>query len=106
MNGVQVIQSFAFNNGPGGYSLILLNNSLTSAETVTFSGPNAPKGTVIQQQMTSAKITDTNESIGLVVPTSSTLQNFNPSTGISLPPFSMTVLTYAPSALSTARRHY
>jgi hypothetical protein len=103
MNGASVIQSFAFNNGSNGYSLILLNNSLTGAETVTFSGTNAPAGTVYQQQLTSANITDTNETSAVIAPTYTTLQGFKPATGITLPPFSMTVLTYSvgsPTALT------
>jgi hypothetical protein len=103
MNGASIIQSFAFNNGSNGYSLILLNNSLTGAETVTFGGINAPSGTVYQQQLTSANITDTNETSAIIAPTYATLQGFKLATGITPPPFSMAVLVYSvgsPTALT------
>jgi len=94
MNGVHTIQSFAFQNGSQ-VSTIVFNLSQTTALPVTFSGPNAPSGTVQMTQITSANITDNNETADVVEPVSKTLSGFNPATGLSLPPFSMTVLTTA-----------
>jgi hypothetical protein len=74
-------------------ALILLNLNLTSALPVTFSGANAPTGTVQMTQLTAPKITDTNESSDVVVPVSSS-QTFTSATTLSLPPFSMTALTW------------
>lgn len=93
-NGAHYLQSFAFWNG-GTTSTIVFNLSQTSSLPVTFSGPNAPSGNVVMTQITSAKITDNNEAANVVQPVSKTLSGFNPSTGLTLPPFSMTVLTTA-----------
>ena len=92
LNGAHYLQSFAFQNGST-VSTILFNLNQTTALPVTFSGANAPSGTVEMTQITSANITDNNEDSTLVQPTTQTLNSFNPATGISLPPFSMTVLT-------------
>jgi hypothetical protein len=67
---------------------------------VTFSGPNAPSGSVQFQQLTSAHLTDTNEAAEVVSPVSSTIANFNPTTGLSLPPYSMTTLTWGAGAVT------
>ena len=93
LNGVQDIESFAFSNGSQS-GLILLNLNLTSAEPVTFSGVNAPTGTVQVTQLTAPAITDTNESSSLVAPVTST-QSFTSSTTLSLAPYSMTALTWS-----------
>ena len=45
-------------------------------------------------QITSANITDSNEFADNVEPTTQTLNSFNPNAGLTLPPFSMTVLTW------------
>ena len=49
------------------------------------------------QQLTSSNLTDTNETSEIVSITSSTLTNFNPSAGLSLPAYSMTVLSWSTS---------
>ncbi len=95
LNNANYIQSFAFSNGAGAYSAVLLNLSLTNSLPVTFSGANAPSGAVELQQLTSEEPTDNNENSSVVAPVSSSLSNFNPSSGISLPPYSMTVLTWS-----------
>lgn len=92
-NGAHDLQSYAFSQGTS-RSVVVFNFSRTSALPVTFSGANAPSGSVQMQQLTSANPTDTNENSNVVTITPSTLNNFNPSSGLSLPPYSMTVLTW------------
>jgi alpha-L-arabinofuranosidase len=99
LNNVHYLQSFAFNNN-NQYSLIVINTDRTTAHPVTFAGDNVPAGTVQMQQLTSANITDTNENSLVVAPVSSKLTNFNPATPLSLPPFSMTVLTWSAPQIS------
>ncbi len=100
------IQSFAFTNGSQS-SVVLFNLALTTPLPVTFSGSIAPAGTVEISQLTSTTITDNNETSSAVQTTSNTLSSFNPATPLLLPPFSMTVLTWAaggavaPSTAST-----
>jgi hypothetical protein len=98
LNGAHDLQSFAFMNG-GKVATIVFNLSQTAALPVTFSGANAPTGNVEVSQITSAKITDNNETSNVVQPTTKTLSGFNASTVVSLPPFSMTVFTAASSAV-------
>lgn len=87
------LQSYAFSSGSD-YSLVVFNLNLTDSLPVTFSGTNAPSGTVQQTLLTSVNVTDTNETAEVVDPVTTTLTNFNPSNGLSLPPYSMTVLTW------------
>jgi alpha-L-arabinofuranosidase len=94
LNGAHYLQSFAFQNGSN-VSVIVFNLSQTTSLPVTFSGTNAPSGSVQMTQITSANITDNNETSQVIAPTTKTLNGFNPSTGLTLPPFSMTVLTTA-----------
>jgi alpha-L-arabinofuranosidase len=98
LNGAHYLQSFAFQNGSS-VSVILFNLNQTTALPVTFTGANAPSGTVEMTRITSANITDNNETSTVVEPTTQTLSSFNPATGISLPPFSMTVLTVVGNAV-------
>ena len=91
------LQSFAFQNG-NTLSAIVFNLSQTSALPVTFSGSNAPSGSVQMTQITSANITDNNETGDVVAPATQTLSGFNAATGLSLPPYSMTVLSWAATA--------
>ncbi|MGD0797953.1 MAG: fibronectin type III domain-containing protein [Acidobacteriaceae bacterium] len=99
LNNAHYLESFAFNNG-NQYSLVIFNTHRTSALPVTFAGENIPAGTVQMQQLTSANLTDTNEESLLVAPVSSTLSSFNPSASFSLPPYSMTVLTWTAPLIS------
>jgi hypothetical protein len=87
------IQTFAFADGPK-HSLILINLSRTDALPVTFSGGYAPKGTVTESLLTSRNITDTNEKQRTVATATRRLNAFNPNAPYSLPPFSMTALTW------------
>jgi hypothetical protein len=100
-NGAHYLHSFAFANGSN-RSAIVFNLSRSSSLPVTFSGANAPSGTVQMQQLTSAYPTDTNETSSVVNITTSTLNSFNASSGLSLPPYSMTVLTWGGTAATTA----
>ncbi len=97
LNGAHYLQSFAFLNGKAA-SAVLFNLSQTTALPVIFSGENAPTGTVQMTQITSANITDNNETASVVQPKSQTLSGFNSAAGLSLPPFSMTVLTWTSTA--------
>jgi hypothetical protein len=96
--GAHYIQSFAFLNN-GLVSVVVFNLNQTTALPVTFSGVNAPSGTVQMSQITSGNITDNNETAETVQTKTKTLSGFNPSTSLSLPPFSMTVLTGTSSAV-------
>lgn len=97
MNGAHYLQSYAFSQGTN-RSVVIFNFNLTTALGVTFSDVNAPSGTVQMQQLTSTNVTDTNEVSNVVATTSQQLTNFNPASVLSLPPFSMTVLTWQASA--------
>src|SRR5579859_2501326 len=97
LNGAHYLQSFAFLNN-GVVSVVVFNLNQTSALPVTFSGSNAPTGAVQMSQITSANITDNNETTDTVKVATQTLSGFDPTVGLSLPPFSMTVLTVASAA--------
>jgi alpha-L-arabinofuranosidase len=95
ITGAHYIQSFAFVNGTEN-SLILFNLSRTSELPVTFTGVNAPTGTVQVGLLTSANLTDTNETTSKVAIANSTIENFNPAATTNLPPYSMTVYRWTP----------
>jgi alpha-L-arabinofuranosidase len=97
LNGAHYLQTFAFQNGSQN-SVIVLNLDRSASHPVTFSGTNAPAGTVSMTQLTSVNITDTNETQSLVAPVSSSLSNFGPASSLTLPPYSMTVLTWTAGA--------
>ena len=94
LNGAHYLQSFAFLGG-GRYSLVVFNLHRSSSLPVNFAGAIAPSGTVNMQQLTSSQISDNNEAANNVVPVSSTASNFNPLAILSLPPYSMTVMSWA-----------
>jgi hypothetical protein len=94
LTGAHYLQSFAFESGSS-HSLIVFNLHRTSNLAVTFSDVNAPSGTVQMQQLTSGQLTDTNENSPVVNINSQTLSGFNPGSAFSLPPYSMTVLSWA-----------
>ncbi len=93
LSGAHYLQSYAFSSGSS-TSIVIFNLHRSSALPVTFSGSNAPSGTLQSTQLTSANLTDTNESAIVISPVTKTVANFNPSVGLSLPPYSMTVLTW------------
>ena len=94
ITGAHYLQSFAFTNGTSN-SLIVFNLSRTASLPVTFSGLNAPTGTVQQGLLTASAITANNESTSQVALANSTIQNFNPSAVTTLPPYSMTVYQWS-----------
>ncbi len=96
------VQSYAFSNGAD-KSLIVFNLHRTDPLGVNFTGANAPAGTLARQLLTSANLTDTNESAQNVSITSSTLTNFDPSASYTLPPFSMTLFKWTQPAVDAWR---
>ncbi len=83
--------------------MIVFNLHRTSALPVTFSGANAPKGTVKIGELTSKNLTDTNEQSNVVAATNTTATNFDPTKSYSLPPFSMTVFTWGSDSSTPAQ---
>ncbi len=100
--GAHFIQSFAFSDSSRS-SLVLFNLSRTDSLPVTFSGQAMPRGDVQVSRLTSAKITDSNETTQNVAITSSKLKDFNPASPYVLPPFSMTVLSWEADHLNLTR---
>ncbi len=94
LTGAHYLQTFAFTDGANRRSVAAINLSRTASMPVTFSGANAPTGTVTVSQLTSANLTDTNENRPMVATTSQTISNFPSGTPYSLPPFSMTVFQW------------
>jgi len=90
--GAHYIQSFAFTDGSR-TSLVLLNLSRDKALPVAISGASVPHSNVKMSRLTAAKINDTNESDNKVRITEEALPTFDAS-AYSLPPYSMTVLTW------------
>jgi len=96
------LQSFAFTEG-GKVSLVVFNLSRTSELPLTMSGANAPAGDVQLAQIAPREITASNESGAELQPSTQTLSASDVSGGLSLPPFSMTVLSWeAGSGVQTA----
>ena len=94
LKGAHFLQSFAFTDGKR-TSVVLFNLSRSSALPITFSGAQAPHaGKIEMSRLTSAHIDDTNEDAQKVAITHSTVENFDPKQPYTLPPFSMTVLTW------------
>ncbi len=105
LNGAHYLQSFAFANGSQ-RSLVLFNLHRSSALPVTFSGPNAPSGTVQVQQMSARSLSHTNQVSALVKVSGHALNNFAPSEVLLLPPYSMTALSWAaPRAAKLSTRN-
>lgn len=92
--GAHYLQTFAFSDGASKHSLVVVNLSRTNAITTTFSGANAPTGSVTVSQLTSANLTDNNESSATVGIKTSTQNGFNPGAAYSLPAFSVTVFQW------------
>jgi hypothetical protein len=79
--------------GGGRRSVIVFNLDRSNALQVTFSGPNAPSGAATIKRLTAAAITATNESSENVAVTTQNVTNFDPAQPLTLPPFSMTVVS-------------
>jgi hypothetical protein len=101
-NGAHYLHSFAFSQGSN-RSVVVFNLSRSASLPVTFSGANAPSGTVQTQQLTSANLTDTNENASVVNISSSTTTNFDSASGLQLPPYSMTVFTWTVGGIVTTK---
>ncbi len=101
LNNAHHLQSFAFSSGSQ-KSLVVFNLHRTSSLPVTFTGTNAPFGLVTMRRLTSASLSDTNEDSAQVNITTQTLGGFNAATGLSLPPYSMTVLTWTAGSSPSA----
>ncbi|HEY0795958.1 MAG TPA: hypothetical protein VGD64_09280 [Acidisarcina sp.] len=93
MIGAHYIQSFAFTDGTT-TNLVLFNLHRTLALPVILSGANAPIGNASITTLTSAAITDNNEFADDVEPTT-TSQALQSGSTLSLPPYSMTTISYA-----------
>jgi hypothetical protein len=105
---VPYVNCFAYSNGQGSWTTICFNNNLTTAESVTLTGPGAPTGpvseTIFPQQ--GNVITDHNEDTFLgagssapvvAVPTASSASGAT----YSVPPASFIALTYTAGGTST-----
>ena len=94
------IQSMAYSDGTT-LNIVLFNLSRTSALPVNFAGLNAPAGNATVNTLTAQTITANNESQeNVAIATSS--QSLGSGAIVSLPPFSMTVLSVsAPDIAST-----
>ena len=91
-NNAHLIQSFAFANGTR-RSVVVFNLDRANPLQVTFAGANAPHGAVTIRQLTNASISATNENAQTVGITTQTVPSFDPAQPLTLPPFSMSVLS-------------
>ena len=97
-NGAHYLQSFAFRDGTH-RGLVLFNFHRGSALDVNFAGLNAPSGSVTSKRLTASSPRATNEDAENVAVTTQTLTSFNPAANFSLPPYSMTVLSWTAAGL-------
>jgi hypothetical protein len=93
LNPAHLLQTFAFADGSR-RSVILINLSRTDSLPIVLAGADAPHGTVRQGRLTSAHITDSNETATQVGLTHVELPDFDPSKPYLLPPFSITTLLW------------
>lgn len=100
LNGAHYIQSFAFTDGTK-LNVILFNFSRTSALPVNFAGLNAPSGAATISTLTAPVINATNETQQNVAITT-TSQDLQAGSTLSLPPFSMTVVSVAAPVIPAA----
>jgi hypothetical protein len=94
LEGVHELQTFAFAAG-NRRSLILLNLSRTETIPVQFARAQSPAGAVQESRLNSANLTDSNEIRETVKVTKSRISAFDPATPYSLPPHSMTTLSWS-----------
>jgi hypothetical protein len=105
---VPYVNCFAYSNGQGSWTTICFNNNLTTAESVTLTGPGAPTGPVSETIFPERGnfITDQNEDTFLgagssapmvAVPTASSASGAT----YSIPPASFIALTYTTGGTST-----
>lgn len=81
------IQSYAFSNG----NLVLFNLNRSNALRIFLNGAPLPSGNVTVEQLTSANITDNNETTNTVQIATQNNTHFDSTQPITLPPYSMTV---------------
>ncbi len=93
LNEAHLIQSFAFTDGHR-TSLVLFNLSRSSPLQVTFAGSATPHGDVDVSRLTAPNITDGNEDQEKVRIAHAKLSGFQAQAPYSLPPYSMTVLSW------------
>lgn len=89
---VPVIQSFALRSAAQN-SLILFNLDLTTPQRVALVLPHMPSGEVTRLELTAPEPISSNEAVAAVFPTTSTI-TLLPTTTLTLPPFSLTVLLW------------
>lgn len=97
LDDAHLIQSFAFADGAR-HSVILLNLSRNSSIPIAFAGLLRPSRTVEEKLVTTEHIEDTNESTHRVSIQRRHLTSFDANSPYTLPPFSMTVLTWTAGA--------
>ena len=106
---VPYVNCFAYSNGTGNWTTICFNNNLTTAESVTLTGPGAPTGPVSETLFPKPAnvITDNNEDTFLgaasnapVVAVSS--PSSTSAATYSIPPASFIALTYPPDRMNFA----
>jgi hypothetical protein len=105
---VPYVNCFAYSNGQGSWTTICFNNNLTTAESVTLTGPGAPTGPVSETIFPDRGnvITDHNENTFLGAASSApvvTLPTASSASGAtySVPPASFVALTYTAGGTST-----
>jgi alpha-L-arabinofuranosidase len=91
--GAHYLQSFAFSDG-NRRALVLFNFHRTDALEVNFAGVNAPHGVVTVKLLTSSSPRITNEDAENLSVATSVLTGVDPAANMSLPPYSMTVLSW------------
>lgn len=91
--GAHCLQNFAFTDGDT-LNIILFNLSRTTALPVNFAGLNAPVGSATISTLTAPTIGTTNETAQNVTIKTAT-QTLTANSSMSLPPFSMTVVSVA-----------
>jgi len=97
------INTLAFSDGNGKWSLLAFNFHLTNSLDIQITAPTVPSSSATLYVLTSANPTDGNEDSQLVNYTTTSISNFV-QTGyqVTLPPFSLTVLTWIDLPPSTA----
>jgi hypothetical protein len=93
--GVPHLQSFAFREGSR-RAVLVFNLSRSAALDVTFGGPNAPAGPVTLRRLASGAVTDGNENAPVLAPVEIALADLDPGQPMTLPPFSLSLLSWTP----------
>jgi len=103
LSGVPYLYAFCFENGTA-RAQVYINTDLTSSHTLTFAGTNPPTGTVTVKQVAPPSLDSLNEA-ATGTPTNTTAATVSIATSsltspssVSLPPYSVTEITYSTSA--------